>query len=92
MTPVSGMNRRSALGLAKELGCRVERVRRTGEVRVSHPELQRPIRINARRKDTGRILTVALRQLAQRSQTLNHLISDEKTLPQLRGATETQSA
>ena len=83
VTLVSGMNRRGALGVAKNLGCCIERVRRTGELRVSHPDLPRPIRINSRRKDTGRILTVALRQLAQRSQVLTRLIPNEKALPHL---------
>lgn len=74
MTPASGMNRRDALVVAKELGCHVKRVRRTGELRISHPNLMKPIRINSRRKDTGRILTVALRRLAQQSQILTQLI------------------
>ncbi len=74
MTLVSGMNRRCALGVAKELGCHVKPVRGTGELRISHPNLPRPIRINARRKDTSRTLTVALRQLTQRSQALAQLI------------------
>lgn len=70
------MNRRDALAVAKELGCCVKPLRRTGEVLVSHPSLVRPIRINNRRKDTGRILTVALRQIAQRSQALTSMVSN----------------
>lgn len=67
------MNRRAALGVAKTLGCNVKPIRRTGELRVSHPDLPAPLRISGHRRDANRILTVALRQLAQRSQVLNQM-------------------
>jgi len=38
----SGMNRRDALEWAQRLGCLVEPVRGTGELRVSHPDLPTP--------------------------------------------------
>lgn len=67
MMPVtfSGINRRDALQWAKRLGCEVEPVRGTGEFRVFHPDLPRPIRINGRRKDAGRALSKALRHLVR---------------------------
>lgn len=40
-------------------GGRVEKVRRTGEVRYTHPALPKPIRANGRRKDVPRKLTTA---------------------------------
>jgi hypothetical protein len=59
----SGMNRRNALEWAHRLGCQIESIRGTGECRVFHPDLPRPIRINGRRKDAGRALTKALQRL-----------------------------
>ena len=50
-----------ALRLAHELGCDVSPIRATGEVRVSHPAVIRPVRINGRRKDTPRKLLSMLR-------------------------------
>jgi len=71
MVPVSlsGINRRNALQLARHLGCEIQPVRGTGELRVFHPDLPRPVRINARRKDAGRALSKALRQLARQGQS-----------------------
>ena len=61
----SGVNQREALKLAQHLGCTVEPIRCTGELRVCHPALLRPIRLNGRRKDAARVLTSALRHLIQ---------------------------
>lgn len=58
----SGINLRKALKVATLLGARVEAVRATGEIRVSHPDFGR-VRVNGRRKDAPRALTGWLRQL-----------------------------
>ena len=52
-----------ALRLAPKLGCQVSNIRATGEVRVTHPAFERPLRINGRRKDTPRKLLSMLRRL-----------------------------
>lgn len=58
---------RDALAHAGRLGCRVECVNRTGEVRVRPPmgrrDVAQCVTLNARRKDTARALVVLLRQL-----------------------------
>lgn len=54
---------RAALDRARRLGCAVQPVRRTGEIRVTPPLPLRPVVVNARRKDTPRALLVALRRL-----------------------------
>lgn len=59
----TGINRQEALRWARRLGCRVEPVRRTAEVRVVHDGIGRSIRINARRKDAGRELTTFLHRV-----------------------------
>ena len=53
-----------ALRRAHELGCKVSHIRATGEVRVSHPAVTKPVRVNGRRKDTPRKLLSMLRRLA----------------------------
>ena len=60
----SGASLRDSLALADEFGCTIRKLRRTGEVLVSHPAFVRPLRINGRRKDAPRCLTVMLRKLA----------------------------
>lgn len=60
----SGMNLRTALKIARQLGARVEAVPGTGELRFSHPSSGR-VRVNARRHDASRALTVWLRRLEQ---------------------------
>lgn len=47
------------------LGGTVEELRRTGEWRFSHSKIARPLTVNARRRDTPRVLLVALRRLAK---------------------------
>lgn len=47
-----------------QLGGVVTDVRRTGEERYSHPNIQRPITVNKRRKDAPRKLVTALRRVA----------------------------
>jgi hypothetical protein len=61
----AGINVRNALHIAKDIGCRIEPVRRTGEIPVSHP-VQKPYKLDARRKDCPRKLVVWLRSIAQR--------------------------
>jgi hypothetical protein len=61
---LTGINLRDALRLFESLGGAVERKRRTGELRVRHPRLPKPVVVNCRRKDSPRALTVALRKLA----------------------------
>jgi len=59
----SGMNLRDALNLARDLGCTVAWVHRTGEWRVSHPTWGKSMRVNSRRKDAPRALSTKLRHL-----------------------------
>jgi len=59
---VSIPNLREALELAEQLGCTVGPVRRTGEIRVSHPAIRKAVRLNGRRKDAPRSLVTLLRQ------------------------------
>lgn len=54
---------RQALARAQELGFRVSEVRRTGEIRVSHPLFPGSFRINARRKDAPRVLITRIRKV-----------------------------
>ena len=58
-------NLRDARKLWRELGGRVLVVQRTGELRFLHPYLEHPIRVNGRRKDTQRIVLMALRRIQQ---------------------------
>lgn len=56
-----GANRRPVLRAALNLGCTARYVRRTGEIIVSHPAVERSVRISANRKDSPRALTGLLR-------------------------------
>lgn len=58
-----GMNLRECLAEAARLGARVEPIRRTGEIRLSHPRMRGSGPVNARRKDAPRRLVVWLRLL-----------------------------
>lgn len=59
----SGMDSRKALQKARLLGCFVTGVRGTGEIRIGHPNVTGTIKINARRHDAPRALTVFLRRI-----------------------------
>ena len=59
----SGMDLVKALRIAKDIGCQVVPVRRTGEIRVSHADALRSCLVNARRKDCSRRLVVFLRRI-----------------------------
>lgn len=56
---------RDALRCARELGCEVANVNCTGEVRVRHPRMVKPLTIRTvgRRKDAPRVLEKILRRL-----------------------------
>ena len=59
-----GMNLLDALREARSLGVRAEPVRRTGEVRFTHPLLPRPVTVNIRRKDASRATVGFLMKVA----------------------------
>jgi len=50
---------------AERLGCVVTIRRRTGEVRVQHPDLPDRVNANSRRKDGSRVLIKMLRHLQE---------------------------
>jgi hypothetical protein len=56
---------RKALKEARQLGCEVTPVRRTGEILVKHPRGRRQVRINARRKDVPVHLSMLLKRLRE---------------------------
>lgn len=60
----AALSLREARQLWKRFGGTVEDIRRTGEERYRHPEIERPITVDKRRKDAPRKLTTALRRLA----------------------------
>jgi hypothetical protein len=60
-----GANLRQTLKESERMGCRVTTIRRTGELRISHPAIDRTVKLNGRRKDTPRALTCFLRRLAE---------------------------
>lgn len=53
----TGMSLRKALYIAQQMDCRVNCRCGTGELIISHPEMGKRIRVNARRKDAPRSLT-----------------------------------
>lgn len=61
---------RTALAAAEQMGCTVETIKRTGEVRVvpppEHADLCNPLRCNNRREDATRELVRLLRDLEVR--------------------------
>lgn len=57
------MNLHEVLAEFRRLGGEVTDVRRTGEVRMWHPALRKPVTTNARRKDAPRNAERALRLL-----------------------------
>ena len=56
-------NLRNIRDLWTSAGGIVEDIRRTGEERFSHPRLERPVKVNKRRKDCPRKLLSALRAI-----------------------------
>jgi hypothetical protein len=63
----TGIDLRKAFAIAAGLGCQVHCIRCTGEMRVSHPKMPKPCKVNARRKDCPRQLIVWMRYLAYHS-------------------------
>jgi hypothetical protein len=59
-------NLREALASLASMGATVLPIRRTGELRVRHPALPKPVTVSGHRKDSPRHLLKALR-LVQRS-------------------------
>jgi hypothetical protein len=59
-----GMNLNKAMRAARHLGCSIFDIRRSGEVRFTHPLMDRPCRVNARRHSAPRHLVAWLRSLA----------------------------
>jgi hypothetical protein len=59
----NGMDLRKARQMWKKLGGSVEKVNRTGEERFHHPEVDRAITVNARKRVSPRVLVVNLRKL-----------------------------
>lgn len=66
-----GINSRKAIECWVALGGHVEPFAGTGELCLRHPLIERPLRINGRRKDAPRSVTGALRWLASQTDT-NH--------------------
>jgi hypothetical protein len=61
----NGMSLREAQAVARRMGASVEAPRRTGEIRLRHPLMPKPVLANGRRKDAPRAMTGWLRQLEQ---------------------------
>lgn len=62
----SGMDLRKARELARKLNCEDFPVNRTGERRVSHPLMPKPVTYNARKSNAPRKLTCFLRELVRK--------------------------
>lgn len=60
---VSGANLLDCEKSARQLGCNVEPVNGTGEIRFSHPKIQRTLTVDGRRKDAPRALTAWLNRV-----------------------------
>jgi len=61
--PQPGCNLRDALEYAHHFGCAIRDVKKTGELRVSHPLLPKSVKVNKRRKDCSREFSAFLRRL-----------------------------
>jgi len=64
--PKSGCNLRDALEYARHLGCAITDVKKTGELRVGHLLMCKPVKVNERRKDCPRELSTFLRRLERK--------------------------
>jgi hypothetical protein len=62
---VSGVNLVDCERIAKQLGCDVEPVNGTGEIRFTHPNVEKSVRVNGRRKDAPRALTTWLNHICR---------------------------
>lgn len=63
----AGLNLRAAIQIAERLGCCIQPVRRTGEIRFSHRLLLSTVRVNRRRKDAPRSLSGWLKDVVSAS-------------------------
>lgn len=63
MTAFIGMNLKNLEKAARRLGVTIERPRGTGEVRFSHPMMEKSVKQNARRKDATREVIVWMKRL-----------------------------
>ena len=63
ITVFGGMNLNKATRAARRLGCSIIDIRCSGEVRFTHPLMDRPCRVNALRHCAPRHLVVWLRAL-----------------------------
>jgi hypothetical protein len=60
---VSGVNLLDCEKIAKQLGCDIQPISRTGEIRFTHPKIQKSVRVDGRRKDAPRALTTWLNRI-----------------------------
>jgi hypothetical protein len=61
--PSAGANLRHVYRFARDLGCDIAPIRRTGEDRVMHPLFRPGVKVDARRKDCPRHLSVYLKRV-----------------------------
>jgi len=61
-----GLNLAECIRAAQQLGCQVEPVHGTGEVRFAHPSMLKTVTVNRRRKDAPRKLTHWINCLSSR--------------------------
>lgn len=61
---LNGISLLNALRVARTLGVRVEHVRKSGELRLSHPLVLDRVRCNGRKKDASRHTVGFLRRVA----------------------------
>ena len=61
----SGLNLLDCIRLARRFGCDVQPVKRTGEIRFTHPKIEKSVRVDGRRKDASRALTAWLNRVAR---------------------------
>ena len=62
----SGQNLRNSLRIARELGCKIEPIRATGEGRLRHSLMEKTVRFSRVRKDSPQEVTQFLRSVAER--------------------------
>lgn len=67
-----GMDLIDALRVARSLGVRVEKVRRTGEVRLSHPLVPKPVNCNRRKKSASRAAVCLIQKVAAMQAAADH--------------------
>lgn len=61
MSVHQGMNLREALRYARQNGCEIQVLRRTGEISLWHPTLKTSVKQDKRRKDATRLVVNWLR-------------------------------